>query len=51
MVQLLVTDTTGAQNGPFRLNLNQRCKPVHAKPKPKPKKKKKGGKPKGKSRK
>jgi hypothetical protein len=53
MVQLVVTDASGAQDGPFRLGIVPACKPVHVvKPKPKPKcKKKKNGKcpaPKGK---
>jgi hypothetical protein len=37
MVQLVVTDTTGAESGPFRLNLNQTCPVVKPVPKPKPK--------------
>jgi hypothetical protein len=39
VVQLVVTDTTGAQDGPFRLRLAGKCPVVHVvKPKPKPKK-------------
>jgi len=37
VVQLVVTDTTGAEDGPFRLRLNGTCPVVHVVPKPKPK--------------
>lgn len=41
LVQLVVTDSTGAEDGPFRLGLTSACKPVHvAKPSVKQKKKK-----------
>jgi hypothetical protein len=35
-VQLIVTDATGAQDGPFRLPLQSKCPAVKT-PKPKPK--------------
>jgi hypothetical protein len=39
LVELVVTDTTGAEDGPFRLHLSGTCPVVHVvKPKPKPKK-------------
>jgi hypothetical protein len=37
VVQLVVTDTTGAEDGPFRLVLADKCRVVHVVPKPKPK--------------
>ena len=48
VVQLVVTDVTGAQNGPFRINLNKACPvvkplPKKAKTKTKPKSKHKTG--------
>jgi hypothetical protein len=33
VVELVVSDTTGAEDGPFRLRLAGKCPPVHAKPK------------------
>lgn len=33
IVELVVTDTTGAQDGPFRLRLAGKCPAVHVKPK------------------
>jgi hypothetical protein len=44
VVQLVVTDITGAQDGPFTLFMTPQCKPVHVVPKPKPKHKSKHGK-------
>jgi hypothetical protein len=41
VAQLIVTDATGAQDGPFLLNATPACKPVKPLPKPKPKKHKK----------
>ena len=38
VVELVVSDSTGAEDGPFRLRLDGKCPAVHAKPKPKPKK-------------
>jgi hypothetical protein len=44
IVQLIVTDVTGAQDGPFDLTLKTRCPSVaNVVPTPKPKKKKKSG--------
>lgn len=37
VVELVVSDTTGAEDGPFRLRLNGKCPAVHPKPKPKKK--------------
>lgn len=37
MVQLIVTDLTGAENGPFRLDVTPACPYVKPLPKPKPK--------------
>ena len=37
VVQLVVTDTTGAEDGPFRLRLLGKCPAVHVKPKAKSK--------------
>jgi hypothetical protein len=37
MVQLIVSDTTGAEDGPFRLNITPTCPVVKATPKTKPK--------------
>ena len=31
VVQLVVSDTTGAEDGPFRLHLGGKCRPVHVK--------------------
>jgi len=39
VVELVVSDTTGAEDGPFRLRLAGKCPAVHAKPKPKTSKK------------
>ena len=44
IVELVVTDTTGAQDGPFRLRLAGKCPVVDVKPKPKSKSKKTTGK-------
>jgi hypothetical protein len=44
VVQLVVTDTTGAEDGPFRLRLSGKCPAVHVKPKVKSKSKSTGGK-------
>jgi hypothetical protein len=41
LVQLIITDTNGAQNGPFRLNLSPGCAAAHNKAKSAPKHKKK----------
>lgn len=35
VVELVVSDTTGAEDGPFRLRLDGKCPAVHVKPKPK----------------
>ena len=37
VVQLIVSDTTGAEDGPFRLRLSGKCPAVHIKPKAKSK--------------
>lgn len=37
IVELVVSDTTGAEDGPFRLRLAGKCPAVHVKSKPKPK--------------
>lgn len=37
VVQLIVSDTTGAEDGPFRLRLSGKCPAVHVKPKTKSK--------------
>jgi hypothetical protein len=37
VVELVVSDSTGAEDGPFRLRLNGKCPAVHAKPKAKAK--------------
>ena len=33
VVELVVSDSTGAEDGPFRLRLTGKCPAVHAKPK------------------
>jgi hypothetical protein len=39
VIQLVVSDSTGAEDGPFRLRLRGKCPPVKAKAKPKARKK------------